>query len=339
MNKSKENSNIKSLVIDFIKFGLVGVVNTFTSYVIVNTCHYALHIHEQISNIIAFIISVFVSFTLNGKFVFKNEDKSLKTKLKTLVKSYVSYSFTGLILTAILIEIECDRLGIPLYIASLLNLVITVPINFILNKFWAFRKMEKKLSVEELKKIKKLAKKHTFAICAYKESEYLEDCIKSVLNQEIKTNCLIATSTPNDKIKSLAKKYKIPYYIRDGKSDIKDDWNFAYNHAKTELVTIAHQDDVYEPNYTKELLGHYNEKALMYDSNFYPFKNCVQGNDINCTIKSIIKTLFRNKFVSSIKFFKMASLAFGNSINCPSVTYNKKLLGGKKHVMGMEDKT
>ena len=28
---------------------------------------------------------------------------------------------------------------------------------------------------------------HTFAICAYKESKYLEECINSVLNQEEKS--------------------------------------------------------------------------------------------------------------------------------------------------------
>ena len=43
---------------------------------------------------------------------------------------------------------------------------------------------------------------HTFAICAYKESPYLEECIKSLKNQTIKSNILIATSTPNDYIRN-----------------------------------------------------------------------------------------------------------------------------------------
>ena len=38
---------------------------------------------------------------------------------------------------------------------------------------------------------------HTFVVLAYKESNYLEDCIKSVLNQKYKSNVVIATSTPN----------------------------------------------------------------------------------------------------------------------------------------------
>lgn len=182
----------------------------------------------------------------------------------------------------------------------------------------------KKLSKDELKK---LAKKHTFAICAYQESKYLEDCIKSLLNQTILTNYLIITSTPNKHIQSLAKKYKIPYYVRKGESDIQDDWNFAYNQSETELVTIAHQDDLYEPDYVKYILSNYDKKILMYNTDYVPYKNGVGTSDSNSKIKRILKVFTKSKFFARFKFFKVISLAFGNSINCPSVTYNKKLLG------------
>ena len=36
-------------------------------------------------------------------------------------------------------------------------------------------------------------KNHTFAICAYKESQYLEECIKSLQNQTVKSNIIMAT--------------------------------------------------------------------------------------------------------------------------------------------------
>ena len=68
-------------------------------------------------------------------------------------------------------------------------------------------------------------KDHTFAVCAYKESPYLEECIKSLKSQTIKSNILIATSTPNDYIKGIADKYEIPYYINEGEGGITQDWN------------------------------------------------------------------------------------------------------------------
>lgn len=128
---------IKDLLTQFIKFGLVGGINTILSYAITNIGFYVLNLHEQISNIIAFVITVFISFLLNSKFVFKQEEK--RNFWKSLLKVYASYSITGLFLTAILLYIEEQLLGIPHYIATLMNLIVTIPINFILNKLWAFK--------------------------------------------------------------------------------------------------------------------------------------------------------------------------------------------------------
>ncbi len=137
----KENIKIKELFIQFLKFGIVGAINTILSYVITNGCYYLLSLNEQFSNIIAFVITVFISFMLNGRFVFNNKQNQ-RSFWKSLFKVYASYSITGLFLTAILLYVEERIFGIPHYIATLMNLVITVPINFILNKFWAYKEKE-----------------------------------------------------------------------------------------------------------------------------------------------------------------------------------------------------
>ena len=98
--------------------------------------------------------------------------------------------------------------------------------------------------------------KHTFVICAYKESQFLESCIKSLKAQIVKSDIKIATSTPNDYIYNIAKKYNIEVFVNNNKkpenvSNIGFDWQFAYNIAETELVTIAHQDDIYLKNVLK----------------------------------------------------------------------------------------
>lgn len=149
MEKIK-NAKLKETIIQFIKFGIVGGINTVLSYGITNLCYYVFHLHEQVSNLIAFVITVFISFVLNGKFVFNkqmekdaNKEKE-ETKQngfwKPLFKVYASYSITGIFLSALLLFIEEQKLGIPHYIATLMNLVVTVPLNFILNKFWAYKK-------------------------------------------------------------------------------------------------------------------------------------------------------------------------------------------------------
>ena len=120
----KNKEQIKNLIIQFIKFGTVGAINTVLSYAITNGAYYLLHLHEQISNIIAFVIT---------------ENKEERNFWKSLLKVYASYSITGVFLTAILLYIEEELLGIPHYIATLMNLVVTIPINFLLNKFWAYK--------------------------------------------------------------------------------------------------------------------------------------------------------------------------------------------------------
>ena len=55
--------------------------------------------------------------------------------------------------------------------------------------------------------------KHTFAVLAYKESPYIEECILSLLNQKEQSNIIICTSTPNQYLENLANKHNIPLFI------------------------------------------------------------------------------------------------------------------------------
>lgn len=171
---------------------------------------------------------------------------------------------------------------------------------------------------------------HTFAICAYKESPYLEDCICSLKNQTRQSNIIMTTSTPCDYISELANKYNIQLYVREGKSDIRDDWNFAYNHADTKWVTIAHQDDMYNKSYAEELEKHVSDvpDAIAFITDYVPIKKgTVSGRDINSIIRRILRLPLKSKILNGKRFGKKLVLRFGNSICCPSVTYNKGKLG------------
>ena len=124
----------------FLKFGMVGAVNTVLSYLITNACYYGFHLHEQICNLISFVITVLISYLLNSRFVFRQQDGNQQPWYRALAKVYASYALTELVLMGILLFIQERLLGIPHFIATFLNLCITVPLNFVLNKFWAYRK-------------------------------------------------------------------------------------------------------------------------------------------------------------------------------------------------------
>ena len=57
---------------------------------------------------------------------------------------------------------------------------------------------------------------HTFAVCAYKESPYLESCIKSLISQTVKSNIIVCTSTPCEFIENMARYllFNINFVIR-----------------------------------------------------------------------------------------------------------------------------
>ena len=124
----------------FLKFGMVGAGNTVLSYLITNACYYGFHLHEQICNLISFVITVLISYLLNSRFVFRQQDGNRQPWYRALAKVYASYALTELVLMGILLFIQERLLGIPHFIATFLNLCITVPLNFVLNKFWAYRK-------------------------------------------------------------------------------------------------------------------------------------------------------------------------------------------------------
>lgn len=181
--------------------------------------------------------------------------------------------------------------------------------------------------------------KHTFSICAYKESPYLEKVIKALLKQTVKSNIIICTSTPCEYISNMAKKYDIPLYIREGASDIKEDWNFAYDMAKTKMVTIAHQDDEYHRDYVrnlKEMCEKYDDDFLMFYSGYKPIKDGKVVTDVNCKIRRLLRSPMKVKAWTKVRWIKRATLCMGNSICCPSCTYNKEQLGDSMFTSDMK---
>lgn len=126
-------------LVQFLKFGMVGAVNTVLSYAITNGCYYGFHLHEQICNFISFLITVLVSYLLNSRFVFQRDGQPW---YKALAKVYASYALTELVIMGILLFIQERIMGIPHFIATFINLCVTVPLNFLLNKFWAYRKKQ-----------------------------------------------------------------------------------------------------------------------------------------------------------------------------------------------------
>ncbi len=120
----------------FVKFGLVGLSNTLLTYV-VYAILVTLGLHYQLSNVISYAAGIFNSYYWNNKYVFQEEEGQRRNHVKALAKVFASYGFTFCI-GAVLLYVWVDVLGISSYLGPVINLLVTIPLNFILNKLWAF---------------------------------------------------------------------------------------------------------------------------------------------------------------------------------------------------------
>lgn len=175
---------------------------------------------------------------------------------------------------------------------------------------------------------------HCFVVCAYQENKYLEECILSLLNQEVKTNIIIETSTPNDYISSLANKYNLQIIVNNGPSSCAKDWNYAINNVPYKLITIAHQDDIYYNSYTKEIIDYANQ-AIDPIMLFTDYDELINGEIISSNIILFIKRLLSFHMKNKKNWNKPKSrkrlLYIGNAISCPTVTVVKEKAGNNPY--------
>ncbi len=167
-------------------------------------------------------------------------------------------------------------------------------------------------------------KDHTFVVCAYKESPYLKKCLNSLKKQKVVSNILIATATPNPYIEKIAKEFDVPLFINESAPGIASDWNFAYSKADTPLITIAHQDDVYDGNYLELILKAVNsvKNPILAHTAYYEIRDGkkVYSNKL-LKIKKLMLMPLIPKFTWNSIWLRRRSLSMGCAICCPSVTF------------------
>jgi glycosyltransferase involved in cell wall biosynthesis len=171
---------------------------------------------------------------------------------------------------------------------------------------------------------------HSFAVMAYKDSPYLPDCLDSLKDQTVKSEIYIATSTPSPYIDDTAKKYGIKIFVTEPGLGIAHDWNFSLSVAETKYVTLAHQDDLYDNKYTElctKAAEKFNDTLICFTGYNEIANEKERSSTLMLTVKKLMNFFFMpfKKNIKS-KTWKKFSQAFGTSIPCPSVMFNKETL-------------
>jgi len=174
---------------------------------------------------------------------------------------------------------------------------------------------------------KKVLFSHTFAVCAHGENEYLDKCVESVINQELSSNVIICTSTDNNHIRDVAKKYNVELFVNEIKTDMQGSWNFALKCAKTQFVTICHQDDYYDSKYYLKISKKFKSDVVFLYTGFYDVIDGKKTVNFLNRLKAFFSFFMRWRFFQAKRFFKRKAFSFGNSACCPSCCYNKGKTG------------
>ena len=125
-------------ILQFVKFSIVGLSNTFIGYVVYSLCVW-LGMHYLLANVVGFFVSVLNAYYWSDRFVFKKGTNEQRGLWPSLMKTVLVYASTGIVLNSILLWLLIDKMVLSEYIAPLIILLITVPTNFILNKYWSFK--------------------------------------------------------------------------------------------------------------------------------------------------------------------------------------------------------
>jgi glycosyltransferase involved in cell wall biosynthesis len=177
-----------------------------------------------------------------------------------------------------------------------------------------------------------MAFSHSFVIPAYKASPWLDDCIASLLRQSHPSPILISTSTPNAHVEQIASKYGLEVRVHQEGGCIAADWNAALDAAETDLVTLAHQDDRYLPDFTERTLKAFEQypKAAFCYSLYQEIEEnspTARPAGLNLHIKRLLSRLAHARDPAlERRFSRWLLLAFGCPVPCPSVTFNLSLL-------------
>ena len=125
---------ISKSLIQFIKFGIVGVSNTLLTALTIWILLKVLHCSDYISNIVGYIVGLVNSFIWNRKWTFDSKTKVTDTLFKFILTFGVSYLFQLVNLYILLHYTSIDS-----YVSQLLSIVVYTGINFVLNKIYTFK--------------------------------------------------------------------------------------------------------------------------------------------------------------------------------------------------------
>jgi len=126
--------NYPKTLVQFLKFGIVGISNTLLTAVTIWLLLRVLHSSNYLANIIGYVVGLVNSFIWNRRWTFENHAQIGATIFKFIVTFAVSYLLQLGFLWLLLHQTEIDD-----YFCQLLSIVVYTVVNFFMNKYYTFK--------------------------------------------------------------------------------------------------------------------------------------------------------------------------------------------------------
>jgi putative flippase GtrA len=134
----------KNFIYKFIKFSIVGMLNTLISYSSLLMSINAFHLNLLVANLIGLIIGILISFTLNLKFTFRSKFNLIflfKYIFIVSIAFSTSYFIQKSILLPIFLGFTTSKV-LALDMTSLFGIPVYIAINFIGNYVFNFNNIK-----------------------------------------------------------------------------------------------------------------------------------------------------------------------------------------------------
>ena len=127
---------MKKLIIQLIKFGIVGVIATLIDLAVLMLLKEFMHIDVLVASAVAFSVSVIANYILSMLFVFKGSENS---KAKEFIV-FVALSIGGLLLNQFIMWLGTEIMTAYYLLAKVFALVFVPIYNFVTRKIFLEKK-------------------------------------------------------------------------------------------------------------------------------------------------------------------------------------------------------
>jgi len=125
----------RPVIVQFVKFSLIGVINTMVSFAAYLFFTRLIKFDPLIANALAFVIAVTISYVLNKNWTFRDRGRITVNQYSR----FFTISGIGFGLSEVIILVVHHLLDIHDFIAFTVATVIVMFWNFFANRFWTFR--------------------------------------------------------------------------------------------------------------------------------------------------------------------------------------------------------